>query len=412
MVSQSAPAEVMHLGRGVLHPAPSKRSPGATVAAAFAHFDEPHAWLIRGLVEYGWADQSRTTAPPPQGSVGGMDLTGFPDSVGASGIALELPAWADGEWCHEDGSYRFEVQLSALSAGGTGFIVRCPDANFFQEFAYDKANPTWCAGYVHQALTAYVPEFVRWRLSGGQLDWSTRAGIPEVDGETCSPQLAGFVGQTLSRNQRFDRGPEEGWWLQGAAPAGPIASAGAGGSTPRGAPGVPVIDRTPPTATPVAAAKWSGPIATSGAGGGDPVYLSAAARAKQATGPIGAGGDTRVGQALARTSAPGLALMITSGLGLLQAGLWFANGVSVIAKYHDAVFALVVSLFLSAALFVGALAAGFGAWQYRKAEGRVMPYVAMVYAALTPGCCLGGLPVAIWAFMRWRDPMVARARGA
>lgn len=383
------------------------------MAAAFAHFDEPHAWLIRGLVEYGWADQSRTSAPPPPGSVGGMDLTGFADSVGASGVALDLPAWADGEWCHEDGSYRFEVKLAAISSGGTGFIVRCPEANYFQEFAYDRANPTWTAGYVHQALTTYVPEFVRWRLGGGQLDWSTRAGIPAVDGETCSPQLAGFVGQTLGRNQRLDRGPAEGWWLQGAAPAGPIASAGAGGAATRSAPGMPDIDRSaPPSVAPVAAAKWSGPIATSGAGGGDPVYLSAAARARQANSPgggLGAGGGQ---QALARTAAPGTALLVTSGLGLLQAALWFVNGISVIARYHDAVFALVISLVLSAGLFVGALAAGFGAWQYRKAEGTFMPYVAMVYAAITPGCCLGGLPIAIWAFLRWRDPMVAQARGA
>jgi len=382
------------------------------VAAAFAHFDEPHAWLIRGLVEYGWADQSRTTAPPPQGSVGGMDLTGFPDSVGAKGIVLELAAWADGEWCHEDGSYRFEVKLSALSSGGLGFIVRCPDANYFQEFAYDPQNPTWAAGYLHQAVTTHVPEFVRWRLGGGQLDWSTRAGIPEVDGETCSPQLSSFVSQALNRNQRFDRGPDEGWWLQGAPKAGAIASAGAGGSTPRGAPGMPNIDRTAsPTPNPVSAATWSGAIATAGAGGGDPVYLSAAARARQNTsGVSGFGGDAN--QAVARTTAPGTALLVTSGLGLLQAALWFVNGISVIAKYHDAVFALLVSLLLSSLLFVGALAAGFGAWQYRKAEGTFMPYVAIAYAAITPGCCLGGLPVAIWAFMRWRDPMVVQAREA
>ncbi|MEC7947330.1 MAG: hypothetical protein VX265_07150 [Myxococcota bacterium] len=382
------------------------------MAAAFAHFDEPHAWLIRGLVEYGWADQSQTRVAPPQGSVGSLDLTGFADSVGASGVMLELPAWADGEWCDEDGSYRFEVKLQTLSTGSTGFIVRCPAANFFQEFGYDRANPTWAAGFIHQSLTQYVPEFVRWRLGGGHLDWSTRAGIPDVDGETCSPQLAAFVGQTLRRSQRFDQGPAEGWWLQDPANAGPIATAGAGLASPRAAPGMPAIDPgSATTATPVAASQWSGPIATAGAGGGDPVYLSAAARARQSSKKtaVGGGGDQ---QALARTASPGMALMVTSGLGLLQAGLWFANGVSVVAKYHDAVLALIVSIFLSVVLFLGGVAAAFGAWQYRRAQGHIMPYVAMVYAAVTPGCCLGGLPVAIWAFRRWRDPMVSRGRDA
>ena len=376
------------------------------MAPAFAQFDEPHAWLIRGLVEYGWADQTCTTAPPPQGASGSMDLSGFANSVGASGFALELPAWADGEWCHEDGSYRFEVFLSTLSSGDTGFIIRCPDANYFQEFSYDRTNPTWAAGYIHQALTEYVPEFVRWRLGGGQLDWSTRQGIPEVEGETCSPRLAGFVAQTLSRNQRFDRGPAEGWWFSVAPVHGaPIAAAGAGMAGARSAPGMPAIK--PQAADAVAPSKWSGPIATAGAGGGDPTYLSAAARAKQATGPLTVGGEQ---QAIARTSAPGMALLVTSGLGLLQAGLWFANGVSVLVKYKDALPALGISVVLTGVLFLGALVSGLGAWQYRQAKGGILPYVAMGYAALTPGCCLGGLPIAIWAFMRWRDPMVVMAR--
>jgi len=378
------------------------------VPPAFAQFDEPHAWLIRGLVEYGWADQTCTTAPPPQGATGSMDLSAFADSIGAAGVTLELPAWADGEWCHEDGSYRFEVRLAALSSGETGFVVRCPDANYIQEFGYDRSNPTWAAGYIHQALTAYVPEFVRWRLGGGQLDWSTRAGIPDVEGETCSPKLAAFVSQTISRSQRLDRGPAEGWWLTGTpAPGAPIASAGAGRVSPRAAPGMPVIERGA-APEPVAATKWTGPIATAGAGGGDPTYLSASARAKQSTGPLHGGGEQ---QAMARTSAPGMALLVTSGLGLLQAGLWFANGVSVLVKYKDAMPALAVSVLLAGVLFLGALVSALGAWQYRQARGGFLPYVAIAYAALTPGCCLGGLPVAVWAMLRWRDPMVVQARG-
>lgn len=387
--------------------------------AAFGQFDEPHAWLIRGLVEYGWADQTRTRHALPQGAVGAMTLAGFVDSVGATGVTLELQAAADGEWCHEDGAYRFEVKLSRLRDGALGFIVRCPEANYFNEFAFDGQNPSWAAGYIHQALTTYVPEFVRWRLGGGQLDWSTRAGIPQVDGETCSPGLAKFVSERMARHEPFDRGPQEGWWL-GHAPApqqapaaggpiasasgwagGPIASAGAGRAAPP-------TGHTPSAPDPVPAAQWSGAIASAGKGGGDPVFLSAAARAKQRAG----GGGGSESQAKVVLSKPALGLMVMAGLGGFQALLWMVNAVTVLVKYQDSIFAFVFSMFLAFVLLAGGAVAGFGAWQYKNAKGSIFPYVAMAYAALAPGCCLVGLPIAGWAFMKWRDPAVAHARQA
>ncbi len=383
------------------------------MAVAFGHFDEPHAWLIRGLVEYGWADQTRSRQALPHGAVGALSLAGFVDTVGASGLTLELQAAADGEWCHEDGAYRFEVKLSPLRDGTTGFIVRCPEANYFNEFAYDRDNPLWAAGYIHQAITTYVPEFVRWRLGGGQLDWATRAGIPQVEGESCSPALSKFVAQRIARSEPFDRGPTKGWWMGGApAPSepaaggwagGPIASAGAGrGRPPRAAPA--------PAPDPVPATQWSGAIASTGKGGGDPVFLSRAAREKQRALGTGTGGDND--QARATVSKPAIALMVAAGVGGLQSLLWLLNAVTVLVRYKDSVFAFLFSMFLAFVLFAGAGVAGFGAWQYRNLKGRFFPYFAMLYAAVTPGCCLGGLPVAIWALGKWRDPTVARAREA
>jgi hypothetical protein len=373
------------------------------VAAAFAHFDEPHAWLIRGLVEYGWADQTRTAVTPQSGAVGAIDLRTFSTSVGRGGVTAEIAAWADGEWCHEDSTYRFEIKVSRLQDGSLGFIVRCAEANYFQEFPFDGGNPDWAAGYIHQAITEYVPEFVRWRLGGGQLDWSTRAGIPEVDGESCSPALSAFVSERLGRAQRFDTGPEEGWWLgQPAKAARPVASAGMGATPPPGA------QAAPPTANPVSAQKWSGAIAVAGTGGGDPVYLSADARNRASKGVagVGAGG----GQAAARTGAPGNAMLLIAALGGAQSLMWVFNGVTVLVKYRDSIGALFVSIFFAGILMIGALAAGAGAWQYRKAQGSFLPYVAMLYSMCVPVCCLAGVPVAIWAFMRWQDPMVKAAR--
>ena len=57
---------------------------------AFAHFDEPLAWLIRGLITYGWADVTTNRVTPAQ-VVGGFDLSLIPDSQGKSGLILKFP---------------------------------------------------------------------------------------------------------------------------------------------------------------------------------------------------------------------------------------------------------------------------------------------------------------------------------
>jgi hypothetical protein len=289
---------------------------------------------------------------------------------------LEMPALADGLRCEDDASYRFSVFVTQ-GAQGIAVTVRCPEANFFQEFPYDPQNPLWAAGYVHQALTTYVPQFVRWRLQGGEVSWAQRAGIPAVAGEPCSYLLARFVGDRVAANQRLDAGPAQGWWL---------------GQT--GAPGV--------------IARPGGPIASVGKGGGDPTYLSAAARDAAARGEtIASVGNL---QALARVSKPGMALMALAGLGIFQALLWFINALSVVAFYlEDSLFALAFSLFASVMLLMGGAVAMLGGFHYRKLRKGPLPLVAIAYAAVVPMCCVFGIPVAVWAAITWRDPMVRQA---
>ncbi len=105
-------------------------------------------------------------------------------------------------------------------------------------------------------------------------------------------------------------------------------------------------------------------------------------------------------------------LSVVAGLGMFQALLWFLNGLSVVAFYlEDSLFALFFSMLASVGLFVGGAVAMWGAWKYRKLEGGPLPLVAMAYAVVVPICCLGGVPVTVWAALTWRDPMVKRARG-
>jgi hypothetical protein len=366
---------------------------------AIATFDDPFAWLIRGLVEYGWPDTTRAGGYLPGGVFGGFNLQRLLRAEGREGLELEVPAVADHRVCEEDGVYRFTVQVARKGAGLV-FAVRCPPANYLQEFPYDPENPLWAAGYLHQGLAEYVPEFVRWRLAGGEVSVREQQGLPQIAGEPCPWPLLQLLKQKVEGHQRLDLGPSMGWWIAGAAPTAPPVAAGR---------------------APVAAPSPSGgglvqAIASVGKGGGEPVYISAAGRADG----VGVGGAAGVGiglggavQAEARLRGPARALYVTSAAGALQGVLWLFNGVSVLAvpEYRSQIFALAFSLVASVGLVVLGAVSAWGARCFQRNQPGPFPWVAIAYAALTPGCCLAGVPVAIAAARAWTDGAVTRARG-
>jgi hypothetical protein len=333
------------------------------LTVAFAHFDEPLAWLIRGLVEYGWADISRTRMVPP-GYFGGMDLSLVAPSQGRNGVLLQVPAVADGNRCHEDENYTFEIMLSH-NARGKVMIVRGPGCNYFEEFAYETNNPLWVAGYIHQALTEHVNNFVRWRLQGGELTWAQRQSVPPVEGEPCSATLAAWMSEHTRLNRSFDLGASQGWWVPGAVlPQGTVAQAGG--------------------------AIFTGAVASMG---------------------NAADGIRHQNEGLTLLRRPALALSLMTSLNLLAAGLALLNILVTLYMFRlDRMFAIGTNmLFILLTAGVG-VAAWFGVRQYRAGQGKVLPWVAIVYSGLLPICCLGGVPVAVWAGIRWMDPRVRQLR--
>lgn len=69
------------------------------MAAAFGRFDEPHAWLLRSLVEYGWTDCTRTQGHYPPGAIGGLNLARLLQNDGRDGFVVEIPATPTVLWC-------------------------------------------------------------------------------------------------------------------------------------------------------------------------------------------------------------------------------------------------------------------------------------------------------------------------
>lgn len=346
---------------------------------AFAQFDEPHAWLIRGLVEYGWADISRLGGHIPPGAVAGFDLAELPDDLGRSGLALEVHALSGGRRS-EDERFRFTAQV-AQTDQGLGVVVRCPEANYFQEFAFDPANPSWVAGHIHQNITEYVPGFVDWRLAGGELSWSQRAGIPSVDGDPCSPLLANFLREQIRSNRPLHRGADHGWWL---------------GESNLEAKGASAVQ----------------PIAVMGRGH-DPTYFSAEYREELARQEAESGRKgVAITQATVHTRAPGNALTFMGGLGVFQGLAWMANAFITVLYFGSGrpgaiAFSMLAGLALCAGGFVGIL----GSRAYAAAKKGPLPYLSMAFSALVPICCAFGLPITIWAALTWRKPEVREGRG-
>jgi len=325
------------------------------MSIAFGHFDEPFAWLIRGLIEYGWADITRNKVLPPQ-AVGGFDLSFVPDSQGQSGIVLRVPAIAGNQRCHQDEAYAFEIKLIQIE-GSPGFAVRSEACNYLQEFIFSPENPLWAAGYIHQGLSEYVTEFVRWRLGGGELTWAQRQGVPEVDGGPCSASLTSWIGQQLSLQRQFDAT----LWGQG-------------------------VQSTPVEQRAVSPMVTVGNLGRAGAAG------------------------TPAQQLL---QAPAKALFIMVCLGGSAAAMAFCNIFITVALFgFSRPFALVTNFLFLLFAGGGGVAAWFGWREYRAMKGTVLPWIAIVYPAVIPICCLGGIPISIWAARQWQSPAVLQRRKA
>ena len=326
---------------------------------AFAEFDEAMAWLIRGLIEYGWTDITKGQPIPTAPGPGGFDLSFVPDSQGRSGILLRMAALAGHQRNHEDDNYCFEVKLTRVQHT-VGVAVRCPECNYLQEFVFDATNPLWMSGYIHQALTEYIPEFVRWRIGGGELTWAQRQGVPPIDGDPCSASLAGWIRHELSMNRVFSP------TLWGAGVARPATSG-------------------------VVAA--SGPIAAVGNYGSKPGSVAASAEELLAM--------------------PAKALTTMTGLGALAALLAALNVAVTLAVFQlDRMFAVTTSAAFFILIGSGAVASFFGIREFRQAKGTTLPWVSIIYSGLVPICCFVGMPIAIWVALRWNDPRVKQIRHA
>lgn len=369
------------------------------MAFAFGRFDEPYAWLIRGLVEYGWADVSSSGGRIPLGRFGGMDLVRFRDSTGRDGVHLLMTAAAGNQVVAEDGVYDFSLRCTHRDGRWT-IVVRSVEANYLQEFPFDPANPSWAAGYVHQALTTYVPQFAQWRLGGGELSWAQRKGLPEIAGEPCSSDLARFIDEIVRMRRPMETGPVEGWWMNELSAPPPAGHAAAG--------------KGPAAATPAAGGK---------AAGAAPLGPIAVA------GRMSAGGVSTTELAMKKAGPAGKALVGASSLLCLVGVVSLVNALlTVVLFFLERPTALTGSACFGISFLIFGLLGVFGGQRLSRLSPSLLPWagiagnlalppllgISMLF--IDPVCCamVGPLfvnvPIALWALATMVDANVVKAR--
>lgn len=351
--------------------------------------------MIRGLVEYGWPDGSRTPGRSPPARLGAFDLSQFGTSQGRDGLRIHAPAVVDGRICAEDGVYLYTVQLVKMN-GALAFVARCPESDYVAEFAFDPVNPTWAAGHLHGALTEQIPTFVRWRLGGGEVPWARRAGLPTFQGEPASSQLCAFIAQRLATQRTMDTGPAEGWWPNGMPSAGlgrgAVASAGAVAVAGQRASNKPASGWVAGPGNNSAAAPV-GAIATVGQGG------------------VGHDRGSAHTAAIAKMRLPGRALGVIVSLEIATGFLAVLNAALTLYLFGgDRLIQAAGSLAAGVAIAGLGAVALLGTRKLVRVERGPLAWFAIAYAGLVPACCLVGLPVTAWALMAWMSEEVRAAR--
>lgn len=131
---------------------------------AFADCNDPYAWVIRGLLDYGWQDLSLDPHSYPQQSGRGFDLRHLIDPMSNFGIRLVvLSIDGQGQWYRRDESYEFEVRYIRNLKQEDCILLRSDEMAFSRLFPIVRDQPLYSAGYIQEAIQAQVPVFVERR---------------------------------------------------------------------------------------------------------------------------------------------------------------------------------------------------------------------------------------------------------
>ena len=108
---------------------------------------------------------------------------------------------------------------------------------------------------------------------------------------------------------------------------------------------------------------------------------------------------------------PTKALMAAIGVGGLTCIMALLNILVTIAVFGlDRPFALVTSTLFVMITATGGVAAWMGLKHIKAFDDDHLAWATIAYPAVIPVCCFVGLPLSIWAGLRWQSPAVKAIR--
>ena len=182
---------------------------------AIAHFAEPYAWLIRGLLEYGWEDISAHPHRFPRQM--GFDvrhlLSHQSQSGPLSGIRLVIMA-VDGNGIWHPDSKRIECEIRWVRNfyNQEVILLRSEMMALSKEFPYTAETPVYAAGYVTDALNRSIPRFIDDALNGKGVTSIAIESMPNYPSLPASGELVHWLGQRLHTGRDFNSAVREGLW--------------------------------------------------------------------------------------------------------------------------------------------------------------------------------------------------------
>ena len=175
---------------------------------AFLQFSEPYAWLIRGLIEYGWEDLSLKPQNLPKRYA--FNLRPFIETNGVKGIFLScLAIDSNNQWYQQDRTYNFVLQLTTDKWNRQVFYMACREIGYYEEHLWVPEQPYYSSGYIHEAITEQIPKIVDKRQTGWSPPSRPQDDILEIQP---SAELLMFLHQRYSYEQDMNTAIEEGLW--------------------------------------------------------------------------------------------------------------------------------------------------------------------------------------------------------
>ena len=377
---------------------------------AFANCNDPYAWIIRGLIQYGWEDISANSQQYPK-SGQGFDLTHIASPISQYGIRLLVLAKDSmGVWYRQDGAYQYEIRLVRDISQQFCLLIRSDEMAFSKLIPWTPTNPEYAGGYIHETVQKQTPSFVERRKKGGGV---SSIDIQEMLNHPLIPPPANLVQFIISRLQMgrdFNQAIADGLWItqrytppvyanaqQAPTPATPIVET------------QPQYQQTPSVNIPPPKSQQTSQHWTiqEGFGRGNMIQQESIAGQEHSSAMV-----------IVETSANWLYYIAIGGIfmGILAVvnalfTAYMVNG-NITVRGKDSLYTIVIAMSFIVG-FMGIL----GGWAslhcnkyFRRISSKSLALIPIIFAGVYPLTIYIGLPIAMFAYIKWNNTLVRKVR--